>query len=601
MKGTVVSTWINSLRNLYGDEIVNDCLKAIGWPENRVISPLEEIDDKEPVRLMEEVAKRVEKSTQEVWRQVGRNNIKSFSQWFPSYFQRRNVKAFLLMMDNVHTQLTKMIKGANPPRLIATDLGDKELEIKYLSKRGFFDYFFGLLDGCGDFFNEKVQVQELDRGKENDLYMLRVKVTLENGLHTDKSFTLSRLLSLGILKKIDLKISLLTSLLLLPISYYLTKDWMISGTISVCFFIVCEVISLVTLAPLKFFSKELSKLQYLDFSSHTKVKTGDELQFYFKQLNDIKEIFQKDFLFLKGGNDDMYNYTKTFSDIAKNMKNVSDSISGVVQDVAEGATHQAEETEKSVYTISSNMEALNKIAQEELKSKDRLEEAVKNIKTSSTETQRVAKMILTIRDAFAHVNSQGAELSKRANDIMDIVTTVENIADQTNLLSLNAAIESARAGELGRGFAVVAGEIRSLAEDSKKAVKTINENLKMFTGEVNDLVNSISARFSQLEESNKTLEKVAADNTVSTDHIGAVSSDMVRLVEEMSAQTKELSNVFDNVHSLAAIAQENSAASEEMSASVIEYSNKIKELTMNIEELEKLSANLKSELGKYQI
>ena len=148
---------------------------------------------------------------------------------------------------------------------------------------------------------------------------------------------------------------------------------------------------------------------------------------------------------------------------------------------------------------------------------------------------------------------------------------------------------------------MVAGEIRGLAEDSKSAVKTINENLKMFTGEVSSLVGSINARFNQLEESNTTLEKVAKDNTVSTEHIGSVSSDIVRLVEEMSAQTKQLSDVFENVHSLAAIAEENSAASEEMSASVIEYSNKIKELTMYIEELEKLSGNFKTELGKYKL
>lgn len=601
MKGTVVSTWINSLRNLYGDEIVNSCLRIIGWQEDRVISPLEEIDDKEPAKLIEEIGKKVGKSTGEIWRKVGRSNIESFFKWFPSYFERRNVKAFLLMMDDVHAQLTRMIKGANPPRLIATDLSEKEIEMKYISKRGLFDYFLGLLEGCGDFFKEKIQVQELERGKENNLHMLRVKITVEKGLHSEKTFNLSRILSLGFLKRVDIKISFLSAFALLPISYLLTKNWLASGIISISLFAVSEVIALIALAPLRFFNEEIGKLNNLDFSSCTRVKTGDELELYFQQLNGIKQLFQKDFLFLKGGNDDMYNYTKTFSDIARNMKNVSDGISGIVQDVAEGAVHQAEETEKSVYIISTNMDTLNKIAQEELKSKDRLEEAVKSIKTSSEETQRVAKMILSIRDAFAHVNSQGVELSKRANDIMNIVTTVENIADQTNLLSLNAAIESARAGELGRGFAVVAGEIRGLAEDSKSAVKTINENLKMFTGEVSSLVGSINARFNQLEESNTTLEKVAKDNTVSTEHIGSVSSDIVRLVEEMSAQTKQLSDVFENVHSLAAIAEENSAASEEMSASVIEYSNKIKELTMYIQELEKLSGNFKAELGKYKL
>ena len=297
----------------------------------------------------------------------------------------------------------------------------------------------------------------------------------------------------------------------------------------------------------------------------------------------------------------MYSFTKTFSEIAANMKAVSDGISMVVQDVAYGAVHQAEETEKSVDIIGENMKTLNKIAEEELKSSNQLESAVSNIKISAAETQKVAKMILSVKDNFSHVNSLGVELSKRVSDIMNIVTAVESIADQTNLLSLNAAIESARAGEAGRGFAVVANEIRSLADDSKSSVKIINENLQLFTGDVNKLINQINAQFKQLEESNQTLEKVASDNSSATDQIGVVASSIVQLVGEMSTQTHQLSMVFENIHSLAAIAQENSASSQEMSANVIEYSNKIKELTTYIEELEKLSQNFKSELGKYKI
>lgn len=601
MKGTVVSTWIKSLRTIYGDKITNNALNIIGWSENRIISPLEEIDDKEPKALVEEVSKLTKDSVADIWRKIGKSNISSFSKWFPSYFERSNTKSFLLMMDDVHTQLTKMIKGAVPPRLFATDTKEKELEIKYVSKRGMFDYFLGLLDGCGEFFNEKLEIKELERGKEGELSFLRVNIVFEKGIGSKKNFKLSKALSLGIFKKVNAKISLFTGLAILPISYIVTSDLIQTGALTISAFLFSFVFSTITLAPLKSVKKEFLKLDNYDYSTFTKIQTNDEIEALSNELNKIKEAIQKDFLFLKGGNDDMYSFTKTFAEIAANMKSVSDGISYIVQDVANGAVHQAEETEKSVGIIEDNMKTLNSIADEELKSSSQLESAVKNIKISADDTQNVAKMLVEVKDNFAHVNSQGEDLSKRVSNIMNIVTTVENIADQTNLLSLNAAIESARAGEMGKGFAVVANEIRGLAEDSKGAVKTINENLSIFITEVNALVGQVNDQFKQLELSNKTLEKAASDTTNSTNEIAVVAESIVKLVGDMSNQTQQLSRVFENVHSLAAIAQENSASSEEMSANVIEYSNKIKELTTYIGELEQLSINFKSELGKYKI
>ncbi len=601
MKGTVVSTWINSLRTMYGDNTVNQALRKIGWAENRILSPLEEINDNEPKSLVAEIGRHTGKSENEIWRAIGKHNIESFSKWFPSYFERSSLKSFLMMMDDVHAQLTKMIKGAVPPRLLATDLGEKELELKYLSKRGMYDYFLGLLEGSAEFFKEKLEITELERGSENGQSMMKVRLKLEKGFSSSKDFPLSRLLSLGILKKLSMKIAVAIGVLTAPLSFLVTGNLMDTAVISLSVLVLSAAAAAITLSPLNSIRKELQELNELNFASFTTIKTGDELEEIQSSINLIKETMQKDFLFLKGGNDDMYSFTKAFGDIAANMKTVSDGISDIVQDVANGAVHQAEETEKSVDIIGANMNMLNKIAEEELKSSDQLKSAVNSIKHSAQETQSVAKMLLNVKDNFAHVNTQGVELSRRVADIMNIVTTVENIADQTNLLSLNAAIESARAGEMGRGFAVVAGEIRGLAENSKTAVKTINANLQLFTDEVSRLVAQINAQFKQLEESNKTLEKVATDNTDSTEKIAVVAGSIVKLVEEMSAQTLQLSNVFENVHSLAAIAQENSASSQEMSANVIEYSNKIKELTSYIEELEKLSHNFKSELNRYKI
>ncbi|HYE11330.1 MAG TPA: heme NO-binding domain-containing protein [Patescibacteria group bacterium] len=601
MKGTVVATWINSLRLIHGDDTVNKALRKIGWSENRVISPLEEIEDAEPKQLVEEVSRLVGKSTQEIWRSIGKHNIKSFHKWFPSYFERSNTKSFMLMMDDVHTQLTKMIKGAKPPRLLATDIGEKELEIKYVSKRGMFDYFLGLLEGSAEFFNEKIEYKELERGTEDGLTFMRVHIKFEKGVNSSKKFLLSKLLSLGFIKRAELKISIISALLFFPVSLFATGNVVSTSMMTAAVLTLTTLMSYIVLKPLDAIHHELQNMNKMEFSSLTRIQTGDHLESLSKDINLFKEKMQKDFLFLKGGNDDMYSFTKTFSEIASNMKSVSDGISMVVQDVAEGAVHQAEETEKSVDIIGENMKTLNKIAEEELKSSSQLEAAVSNIKTSATETQKVAKMILAVKDNFSHVNTQGVELSRRVSDIMNIVTTVESIADKTNLLSLNAAIESARAGEAGRGFAVVANEIRGLADNSKSSVRIINENLQLFTNDVNRLIDQINAQFKQLEESNHTLEKVAAENSSATNQIDVVAGSIVQLVEEMSAQTQQLSMVFENIHSLAAIAEENSASSQEMSANVIEYSNKIKELTTYIEELEKLSQNFKSELGKYKI
>lgn len=601
MKGTVVSTWINSLKDTYGVDIVNSALKKIGWPENRIISPLEEIEDSEPKRLVSEIGRITNKTEGAIWRDIGKSNINSFSKWFPSYFERNSLKSFLMMMDDVHTQLTKMIKGALPPRLYAKDLGEKELEIKYVSKRGMFDYFLGLLEGSAEFFNEKIEVTELERGTENNLSMLRVKIKLEKGFRNTKNYTFSKVLALGFIRNLPLKISLIPAVLTAIVSYALSNNIINTLIMFASALVLVTGAAAIATAPLSALKRELQDLSNFDFSSFNIIKTGDEIEALVKEVNVLKGKMQKDFLFLKGGNDDMYSYTKTFSNIAANMKTVSDGISDVVQDVANGAVHQAEETEKSVDIIGENMNTLNKIADEELKSSEQLKVAVSRIEQSAMETQDVANMLLGVKENFSQVNKQGEELARRISDIMNIVTTVESIADQTNLLSLNAAIESARAGEMGRGFAVVAGEIRGLAENSKTSVKTINENLHLFTGEVNKLVAQINAEFKQLEESNKTLEKVAKDNNESTGQISIVAGNIVRLVEEMSTQTQQLSTVFENVHMLAAIAQENSASSEEMSANVIEYSNKIKELTSYIEELEKLSQNFRTELSKYTI
>ncbi|WP_053955971.1 heme NO-binding domain-containing protein [Inediibacterium massiliense] len=604
MKGTVVSTWVNSLEKLYGKETVQKATQSIGWDSDKIITPLEDIPDDESMKIIESIGKLVGKSSSSIWHELGKSNIETFRSWFPSYFERYSLKSFLMMMDHVHSQLTKMISGAKPPRLIAKEIGPKKIEILYKSKRGMSDYFLGLLEGSASFFNEKIEVENLEKGKDKDgTYYMKVHITLEKDNKISKKYKINHILSYGFIKSIPVKISISIGIITFILLFIPFGNASLLGPIIKTILIggISFFISSIVLSPIKNVQEELIKLSDLDFEGNAEIKTGDEFENYIESINQIKENIQKDFLFLKGGTDDMHNFIVKFSTIANEMKGVSDGISSLVQEVAHGAVHQAEETEHSVHTLNDNIETLNHLAEQEATSKIQLEKAVGDIRKSYGEVQNVANSLLQMKNEFSIVNQQGEDLSTRVQNIIDIVTTVEQISDQTNLLALNAAIEAARAGEMGRGFTVVAEEIRNLAEDSKNAVKTINQNLQVFTNDVKQMIEQVTHQFYNLEHNNKILDAVATDNEKATNEITIVSNQIVSLVESLSSETQKISNVFQNIHSLAAIAEENSAATQEMSANVIEYSSKIKDLMDYIHQLELLANSLRAELKKYKI
>ncbi len=604
MKGTVVSTWLKSLRSIVDPELVDEAVESVGWEVDRIITPLEDIPDDEIFSIFQYIGKKTNKSMEDIWREVGRQNIYSFHQWFPSYFERYSLKGFLMMMDDVHSQLTKFIKGANPPRLIAKEIGDKEIQITYQSQRGLFDYFLGLLEGSSAFFKEKIDYDILDKGTmEDGRKFLLVNIKLEKSADVVHHQPMSRLMGLGIIRRIPLKIGVVTGLFT-AIALFLSQglaNYLTNAIVALLVFLVSYGASSVVLKPLKLFNEEIGKLAEYDFASKTLVKTSDDMEETFDRLEEAKNVVKKDFLFLKGGTDDMNNFVREFSVIADNMKILSDSIAGVVHEVAMGAAQQAEETESAAHVLDGYVTTLNKIVDEETRGKDKLEEAVENLEDSFNAVKNVTGMINEVRDNFSTVNHQGKELSSQAAKIMDISATVESIAEQTNLLALNAAIEAAGAGEAGRGFTVVAQEIRNLAENSKEAVSDINKNLLFFIEQIEGFVEAIQLQYNQLEVSNETLENVTVNNQASTQQIVEVSNIIVKLIEELSYETQNISGVIGNIHSLAAISEENSAASEEMSASVTQYSEKVKELSDNISMLEILTENFRKELKKYQV
>lgn len=603
MKGTVVSIWLNTIGRIYGEKTKEEVLRANGWDPNRMITPLEEIEDQKIKGLIDAFARKQGMKSEELWHILGQNNIKSFYEWFPSYFQTHTAMGFLMLMDKVHTQLTKMIPGAKPPRLIPIPIDDRNFQMVYKSKRGLHHYLMGLIEGVGEHFNEKIDALVMDESMENDVHVVKINLKFEKTPKIIRQYSLTRILSLGFIRSLGVKIALLPAVLSggLVLSLSGTENLMMLGAVPLTVFLSVYVSSKMILKPVMDLKGELKEMEKLNLSEELSVRTGDHIENLYEYAADTKAVLREEFTYYRGGMDDLYSFTGKFSKVAGNLSEVSEMIASSVEEVAEGAMHQASETEASVSILSENIETLNRISHKELEGKANLEEAVKQIEKSFGNLEKVSGNLNLVKNNFSKVNEHGKELGIKVKDMISIVSTVESIAEQTNLLALNASIEAARAGEMGRGFSVVAEEIRKLAEDSKDAVTTINLNLNQFISGVNEMVFEVNNQYGELDQGTKTMDIVAMESKDASKRIHSVSDSISEISYQLSTETDKLNHVFDNVIKLAAIAEENSASSQEMSANVTSFTTEIASLTENISELEKVVLFLKNELNRYKL
>ncbi|HBF76357.1 MAG TPA: chemotaxis protein, partial [Clostridiaceae bacterium] len=205
MKGTVVSTWIKTCRKLRGDKVVDEALTNSGIDKDKVFSPLEDVDDNVVKNIMEYIARNENMSTGDLWRKIGQENITTFSEDYPAFFEHDNLYNFFDAMYEVHMIVAKRIPGAHPPILKIRPISSREAIFSYNSKRGMFDYFFGLIDGSSKYFNEKIQISEMSRTSDS----VELKLTFEKDIYKNKNYILNKFMSFGFIKNINVKIALL--------------------------------------------------------------------------------------------------------------------------------------------------------------------------------------------------------------------------------------------------------------------------------------------------------------------------------------------------------------------------------------------------------
>lgn len=600
MKGTIVSAWVDTCRELYGKEITNESLSHFGIGKDKIFSPSEDVDDKIALGILEYIGEKLGKSSDEMWRTMGNQNVLTYSKIYPAFFRYKNLYSFLHAMYDIHVIVTQRILGAAPPILGIKPVDEYTAHMTYSSPRGMFSYFLGMLEGASKYFGEEIIVETIEKTGD----FIKLSITFPEVIYYEKKFIINRVLSFGFIKRMELKIALATflfvgipSTLLLKFAPSSVAIPSILGISAIFPFIISKGL----FQPLKYINGYLDGLKNKDFSLVNNISTNDFFEDINKKLNEINSSIKTDFVGYKGTTDELNVFGDKFFIISNNMSDTSKEIWAVVEQVAEGAINQAYETEQVSNKLNDSVLSLNEVVEKENQGKIDLESSVEVISRGFEELKSTSNSLNNILKQFSGVKSKGQELQNRATEVRNIVDTVERIVEQTNLLALNASIEASRVGEYGRGFAVVASEIRKLAEGSKEAVQTINNNLESFIENIDEFVFDISEQYNILEKENIKLNSVTEENLHSIDSIEQVSNLIIELTNELTKEADNINFISQGIGLLAVIAEENSASSQEVSANIQTYTEEIRNMTENIHEFKKVSMEFSKELEKYTI
>ena len=593
MKGTVVSTWIRTCRDLYGDEIINHCLRNVNWPEGIIFTPLEDVEDEKIFSFINIIAEKVGVSVNDLWKVIGENNLNKFAEDYPVFFKRVTLYKFLTSLNFIHSIIMKKIKGARPPKMAITPVSENSINLKYISKRELNDYFLGLLIGSSKFFNEKIEVNEVDK-KPGEL---TVHIKFEKSIAKSKKFLISNLLSKIGFKRLELKIAmpifLIVTLIGIPIIGLIKGLVMggISGIISI-------IISYIVIKPL---TDVIDNIENNNFEEIDKsIKTNDVLEKVYNGISKLKGSISHDLTSANLTLNELSVFTQSMYKTTEKMKKATEEISVCSEQVLVWAEKQELSTELLVKQTNDNIIALKELAKNEDNNKNELSKSVEKINESHISVDKSSDAIKSALDSFMNVKERGQSLEKKANDITNIVSIVSGISDQTNLLALNASIEAARAGEQGRGFAVVAEEIRKLAEQSQQAVKDINSNLSYFAREITALVLSIENQYSSLEVETSNLEKVRIISSEANDLIKVVSNETNEAINKLNNEVVSVEEMSDTIRSLSEIAAENAASSQQVNQNIEEFTRSINEMIETLQKIKDVEENFITDEHKYE-
>lgn len=346
------------------------------------------------------------------------------------------------------------------------------------------------------------------------------------------------------------------------------------------------------------FSERLAKGDFTEIpSSDSNDEMGELLNALGKGMSNIKAVL----LEVSDASEQVAASSQELSASAEETTGATEQVASTVQQLAQGAQTQSKEVEKVSETVNQMAKKMQTMA-DNIRAVNELAGNTNDASVSGSEfVKEATKQIASIKDKTDETSGVIRDLGQKSKEIAKIVDMITSIADQTNLLALNAAIEAARAGEQGRGFAVVADEVRKLAEESSRAAEEIASLINEIGIEAEKAVSTMQENTDRVDVGTEVISKVDKTFSDIAGHIKGLTSkvqEVSGIVQNIAAGSQEITGAMDHVLDIT----EKTAAGMEDTASYTEEQNaSMEEVSSSAETLASLAMNLQNSIAKFSL
>jgi len=293
--------------------------------------------------------------------------------------------------------------------------------------------------------------------------------------------------------------------------------------------------------------------------------------------------------------------SQTMMSAGQEMNAMVAQLSTTVDQIADGAKVQAEQ----IAGASRESEAVGATASNTLSMAEGMNDVATAASTAATEGSSAMEdtikstdlMLEGARESVTSIES----LSKSSEQIQEIVDVIRDIAGQTNILAINAAIEAVRAGKQGRGFAVVAEEVKSLSADSKAQAKKISTLVHSVQKETQDTVSTIRTMASNVEAGKGSIEKTSRSFIDISGMVGKTSSTSGEIAKAAGDQKKSIDSISQSMDRISGISVDTSTSSAQLAESARGLLARMQEMNATATTLGTMSGKLQETVGRFEI